>query len=583
MTDMWFGTSGPHDAEIVIVGEAWGTEEYIEKKPFVGGAGGVLDAMLAEAKLDRKSILCTNVAAIKPLGNDMWRLFHPVEDKAPVLRHLHPTKTVLEEMERMVAQIKAHPRKLVITTGNWPLWALTACTWWEKTKKTEGRRTPTGVGSWRGSMWYMLDNPLLQCDDRTAKYSQTRLLPIIHPAAIMREWSYRAVTVHDLKARVPQALREDWRHNPSPVFLAPPTYEQACARLRHWIARCDQAPLRLACDIETTKTLISVIGFADSVNFAMAIPFVRKAPTGLESYWTREQEVVLMLLIHKLLTHKNCLVEGQNFLYDTQYFEFWLALKRINIDHDTMMAQNLLFPGTPKGLDYLSSLYCNYHWYWKDDGKEWDTKGTLEELLVYNCWDLVRTYEVATTQRHLIVSLKQEKQWELKKYTYDLCHRMMKRGVKVDRQRRLTLSVQLAEALSALGEELLKIIPQEWVKPGHDVPWYRSDQQTRYVFYELLGMNPVLHRKTRQPTVGKEAINELKKKNPEWTGLLERLRMYSSADNTATVLRAGLDSDDRLRCFFKPDGTETHRLSSTKNAFGRGTNLQNLTKGKEDD
>lgn len=583
MTDLWYGTSGPPDADIVVVGEAWGKEEADERKPFVGGAGGVLNVMLAEAKLDRNDILCTNVVAARPDHNDMWQLFHPADLKLPTLRHLHPTDFVKASMRRLVDQIRTHPRKLVIVTGNWPLWALTACTGWEKNSRSGGRRTPTGIMNWRGSMWYMLDDPLVDCDARSAKHSIIPLLPIVHPAAIMREWENRAVTVHDLKSRVPMAMNENWRHNPSPTFWAPPTFEQACTRLRHWIARCEQGPLRLACDIETTKTLISVIGFADSVHFAMAIPFVRKVPTGLESYWTIEQEVVLIKLIHKLLTHKNCLVEGQNFLYDTQYFQYWLALLRINIDHDTMMAQNLLFPGTPKGLDVLSSLYCRYHWYWKDDGKEWDTKGSLEELLVYNCWDLVKTYEVADTQRQLIVQLGFEEQWKLKKYTYDLCLRMMNRGVKIDKERRLRLTMELSMALSDLGAELLSIIPQEWVKPGHHIPWYRSDSQTRTVFYDLLGMKPVLHRKTKQPTVGKEAINEIKKKNPEWTGLVERLRLYSSADNTATVLRAGLDPDDRLRCFFKPDGTETHRLSSTKNAFGRGTNLQNLTKGKEDD
>ena len=78
-------------------------------------------------------------------------------------------------------------------------------------------------------------------------------------------------------------------------------------------------------------------------------------------------------------------------------------------DFDSMLAQNVLFPGTEKRLDYLSSLYCQYHWFWKEDHKEWDAKGDIESLLVYNCWDCVRTFEVCSVQRSVLAAEKQER------------------------------------------------------------------------------------------------------------------------------------------------------------------------------
>ena len=98
MTDPWFGTHGPRDAEIVIVGEAWGAEESAARRPFVGGAGNELHRMLAEAgmlrhdlatgfpllttkKLHIKSILHellwflqggTNIAYLKANGVSIW-------------------------------------------------------------------------------------------------------------------------------------------------------------------------------------------------------------------------------------------------------------------------------------------------------------------------------------------------------------------------------------------------------------------------------------------------------------------------------------------------------------------------------
>ena len=61
MTDIWYGTSGPRNARIVVVGEAWGYEEQQAKQPFVGQSGQELQRMLSEAGIDPKSVFMTNV------------------------------------------------------------------------------------------------------------------------------------------------------------------------------------------------------------------------------------------------------------------------------------------------------------------------------------------------------------------------------------------------------------------------------------------------------------------------------------------------------------------------------------------
>ena len=43
------------------------------------------------------------------------------------------------------------------------------------------------------------------------------------------------------------------------------------------------------------------------------------------------------------------------------------------------------------------------------------------------------------------------------------------------------------------------------------------------------------------------------------------------------VLRTPLDPDGRMRCSYNVSGTENWRWSSSKNVYGRGTNLQNIT------
>lgn len=49
------------------------------------------------------------------------------------------------------------------------------------------------------------------------------------------------------------------------------------------------------------------------------------------------------------------------------------------------------------------------------------------------------------------------------------------------------------------------------------------------------------------------------------------------ADKMLGVLRTPLDADCRMRCSYNVVGTENGRWSSSENAFGRGTNLQNIT------
>lgn len=586
--DLWYGTSGPPDAEIVIVGESWGAEEAIERKPFIGQSGVELTRMLAEAGIDRSKCLLTNVVAARPDNNEMWRLFLP-KHRGERIGGLQPSDLVKSEVRRLQRQIAAFPRKLVIACGSWALWALSDCAGTEVLRSSNNRMipvadqpfAPTGIMSWRGSMWYTTHDRFHELTTDT----DTPLLPIIHPASILRQWSNRAVTVHDLKARTRMALRNDWRPDPSPRFLAPPTFEQTVGTLQGWLALASSGgpPVRLAEDIETARGLITCLGIADSPRFAISIPFVRiNEQRGFDSWWTLEQECEILSLLRRINSHPNIQIEGQNFLYDTQYIQAFLAVTP-RLSHDTMLCQNVLFPGSTKALDYLSSLFCKYHWYWKEDAKEWDMKGSIEDLLLYNCWDCVRTWEIGAVQRALVVQMGQEWQMSLKMRIHELCLKMMNRGVLIDTSRRNALSLDLMTAMQELENELIHIVPQAMVDEGAKTPWYRSDKQTATLFYDILGFKPVMNRKTGRPTVGKEARSTLKAREPEFSGLFERLRMYGSAENTHTVLNAGLDAGNRLRCSYNPAGTETHRLSSSKTAFGRGTNLQNLTKGEEDD
>jgi len=89
--ELWRGAvqgvagEGPAQAALMIVGEQPGDQEDLAGRPFVGPAGAVLDAALAEAGVDRAQAYVTN--AVKHFKHEMRgkRRLHKTPDRAEVL------------------------------------------------------------------------------------------------------------------------------------------------------------------------------------------------------------------------------------------------------------------------------------------------------------------------------------------------------------------------------------------------------------------------------------------------------------------------------------------------------------------
>lgn len=588
ITDLWYGTSGPRDAKIVIVAESWGNSEAYAKAPLVGQSGQEFDRMLLEAGIDPSSVFKTNVMAAQPEGNEAWRFFLPnAKGKGtPAYRGLSPSPWVLSELSRLYKQIATIRPSVVIAVGNYALWALTDSASFDRISIGDGVTVtaPIGISSWRGSM--LLSESIIAGLDGAQP-----VIPVIHPASILRQWTQRAVTVHDLKTRVPLALSGDWRPLPPPTIHAPPDFRVADRVLGNWLIHAASGNvLRLSCDIETARGCITCIGFADgpfaSGSTALVIPLVRPHVGGnWENFWSPGEEFALTRLFLQLLRHPNVRVEGQNFNYDTQWIERDY-LTTPNLDFDTMLGHHLLWPGTPKALDYISSLYNHYYWYWKDDNKEWDLKGNFNEHLAYNAEDCLRTFECATSLRDQIIKQGFVELWEIEKQKNSLALAMMRKGVKIDLSKRAEMAFELQNERIKIYAWLEKLIPQSIVAPyikSSKSKWWESSGQQKILFYDIIGLQGQKHRKTGKPTMDAEALETLKSKNPEYSRIWEALSMARSISVFFnTFISAELEFDGRLKCSYNTAGTETFRWSSSENAFWRGTNLQNIPKGEEE-
>lgn len=568
-------TRGSREADVLVVGEAWGMEEARARLPLVGPSGKELEKMFFDAGIAHHSFLFTNVVDLHPAKNDFTEFLHPTKAKLGTqIRGLHCTPALVDGLAKLEALIAIVKPKLIIGLGNVPMWALTEGRVSIATEK--GYKLPGGIMKYRGSLLQTRE-----INGRTYPF-----LPIVHPAAILRSWDLRFPTVHDLKSRAGRFLRGEmeWQ-DPDPPGLHAPSFTQARDWLHHLLRDLDSGKqVDLSTDIETwRRSFISCCGFA-TASSAICIPFFYfNQAAEVVDYFTLTEEVEIWLLIKRVLEHPNVAIIGQNFAYDTQYFRRMYGIDAI-VTHDTMVAHHLLWPGTPKSLDYLSSLYCHQHVYWKDESEEWEDGVNHEDLWRYNCKDTWKTYEIAQELKNLLTHFKawdrynrQIRQWKSKRL-------MSLRGVRQDLNLRKDMRRELEQARNIYGTYLLRCMPEECKYAASGKAWFTSPTYTADIFYRQLGIEPVLHKKTKRPTVDASSFETIRKRAPWLSPVIDALDKLRSIDVFIShFLDVKLSSfDNNMRCSFNITGTETFRRSSSSNPFGEGGNLQNIPKGDSD-
>jgi uracil-DNA glycosylase family 4 len=162
-TQLVFADGNP-DADIMIIGEAPGREEDRSGKPFVGESGKLLDRMLGAIGLDREKVYITNTVLWRPPGN---RKPNPVETEAM--------------LPFLIRHIELVEPKLIMLAGGAALVALFGM----DAKITRER------GKWR---------------EYQASYGTVPLLPLYHPAYLLRQPSLKREAWADLRALKSKAV-----------------------------------------------------------------------------------------------------------------------------------------------------------------------------------------------------------------------------------------------------------------------------------------------------------------------------------------------------------------------------------------
>lgn len=527
---------------VMVVGEAPGETEEERLLTFVGSSGIELDRMLAEAGIPTSQCYYTNVLKYRPQDNDIDVAFYSTKTEAKKAdvderNGRYPRPEMMQALRDLQDEIREVAPELIIAVGNIALWALYG---------------EEGVTYWQGSM----------LNEKLSGHN-IPLVPVIHPASILRDWSQRWIAVKALK-RAKQVL-EDGIQLPQTDFIVRPSIDQAVEVLTKLIA----APQPIAVDIETANKQTTCIGFAWSESQAICIPLA--LPDGT-SYWSEDEECIVLDLMRQIIESPAHEIIGQNFSYDGQY----LIRRHQIVPHlawDTMYAQHILLPGTPKDLVTLSLLYCRHHKYWKDDSKEFDPRyHQIEQLWSYNCTDCCKTLEVARVQKALIKKHNLEPQMQFLLDCHPIVEGMTVRGVLISKQAQ---SASVLEMVDALYEREVFIY-----NASDGVLNPKSPKSMQQYFYEDLKMPVQRHRRTKRPTTDDEALKALAEKSPLLWPLVDAINEYRSLSTfNKNFAQAPLDADGRMRCSYNLGGPETYRLSSSRSPFGTGTNLQNVPSG----
>ena len=205
------------------------------------------------------------------------------------------------------------------------------------------------------------------------------------------------------------------------------------------------------------------------------------------------------------------------------------------------------------------------------------THETIDERWKYNCEDCVRTREIGEVLENSIRKMGLQGPESIQLSMFNPVLAAMLRGVRIDLGERERMSKTLLSEMRIREAWFSKIL-------GHSLN-AQSPKQLQALFYSDFQLKPILKKGKDgfKPTLNEDALTQLAAREPLLTSLVRRILEHRSLRVfRSTFVEASLDEDLRMRCSYNICGTETFRLASSSNAFGRGTNLQNVPKGDDE-
>jgi uracil-DNA glycosylase family 4 len=299
------GEGSPYP-DLFVIGEAAGANEASQGRPFCGGAGRILTALLSGGGVNRSNCYITNVVKCRPPGN-----------------HLAPYMPLAAQHCRQYLdrELSEHPKANIVLLGDTALHAIL------------GKKS---IMKHRGCVY---------------EWGDRRVLATIHPAALMRDPKMWNIVVSDLSY-----ARTMSRHQlPEQRFVIEPTLEQVI----EWFQKFLKPGGTYFVDIETSGQALCCIGIAANESDAICIPFWRRDGS---FYWDPAYALAITEMCNLFLAETEYFKVMQNGVFDTSVLEGfgfeingWIA--------DTMLMHHLVYSELKHSLAFLHSIYVRGNYY----------------------------------------------------------------------------------------------------------------------------------------------------------------------------------------------------------------------------
>ena len=482
----------------LFVGEAPGGTEVITKIPFTGSAGRMLFSLMKSAGLFKNRFAFTNTVLCRPPNNR--------------------NPSIMEQLacfSRLKNDIRSIKPDLIIALGNAAVEALTS---------------QSGIKRIRGSYQTLMDKFEYDCP----------VYCCLHPSYVMRDRDWIKIAIRDLKKLhdfimygLPKEIEYDFRYEPEP----------------HELQEYLDEAIWIAFDTETTglnKRHDDVIGmsFAADNHSAMAFDLIPNDPR--------------LPVIKAYLENPKSKIVMQNGSFDIEMMKqsCGIHVPIEAIAFDTRLAEQMLNPDLPSGLDQLRGMYTDMAPYKPDrKSKGQIAKWSSEERAEYAAKDAVCTRQVATEQIKILDRRQTELMNNLLLPVVPVLNQMERRGVAVNRDLLAVCYADLQPKLELLSK---KIENECGINPNSPV-------QIRKYFELKNADKTTLQREIDRGHPKADLIQAIM----EWRGL----EKFAGTFLVGLFRRLELHEDNKLwyvHTSYFIEGTGTGRLSS------RNPNLQNI-------
>lgn len=536
--------------KLAIIGEAPGRQEDEVLRPFVGGAGDMLNSLLQDAGIQREACYVGNICQQKPPDNKLVNFdWFGTEIQGGIQQLRADIHKADPNLCLLLGGVALHAGK---SAARFP---------WTKTKKNKEDRYP--ISSWRGS--------LFMCDIPTSPFYGRKCLGAYHPAALMRVYSDVLITRFDFRrARIEASF---------PHLVLPERTIVTDVTLDYLVSRFEEilrTKCRIGLDIEGYVDNMKCVSFALSPSDVFIVPFTNM--DGL-SHWDLESETTIWTYLTKILSDPEIPKVLQQCLYDGFVFWYGHHLLIRGIVDDTMLKHWEYLCETEKALDFQTSIYTREPYY-KDDRGASDRK----TFWTYCCRDSAVTMECCDAQTECL------KNNPGGLAHYDFNKRMLKpflymqgRGFRFDSGTRDKRVKELREKAESLKSKV-------GLASGVEVN-VNSPKQMVDFLYNKLGL-PVQYKrapkysdKEPSPTANFEALLNLAmmaRSADQKDILMNCIRWRETNKRASDLTSIGVDPDGRCRFSLNVVGTITGRVSCYESATGSGTNGQTIRKEDRD-